>query len=580
MSSSSPADDYKEQQPQQSSTPHLNDRHDGSNQAFVFAAAAALFKLPPPFANGRSSSPVIADNNNNDGAVVRGRVSPSEAEAPVVRVVGEGTSKALLKGGDDGGNLNTVVTAASQEEETTANSSKAAPPAAAAVSSAAVAAFNNKLQLPGKRELHQIATSAGKTFVRKLHTLLTTTPNEYSSIISWNDEGTSVIVHDVDAFISTVMPVHYKHSKFESWARRMRRWGFAGSTTKKRWAAETDASNDGDGKPVPLEKEITKMEFTNELFTRDRPELVALMMDERKAKKQVVVQRLYNSKVGGDEINSVAIGGRVMKRQISSLVGHSNKANAAKKQRVKEMEEARLKSGVCVHKPTWSSRGGMPSSEDLSSFDRERAAEAMAISAARAAGFNEMTAAMMNMKKNSGAVGCYNSLQSPYHHHHHRSGEEYSLLPPPPPKLHSYGMMMKMMLPPPPPPSFHHYPPPHYPPPPHSYDGYGVPPIPPAPPRRYGDSPPPPQFFDLPPPPRGYPPSHLSYQEHLKMKEEHLRQMAMMRMHQRSHQPPCPSVPRGLPHQPVPAAAATRAIQQTTEPVNLDVVFKRKAGVM
>ena len=424
----------------------------------------------------------------------------------------------------------------------------------------------------------------GKTFVRKLHTLLTVS-NEYSSIISWNEEGTSVIVHDVDAFISTVMPVHYKESKFESWARRMRRWGFAGGTTKKivtlpPSADETDAaSNDGDGKPVPLEKQVTKMEFTNELFTRDRPELVALMMDERKAKKQVVVQRLYNSKVGGDEINSVAIGGRVMKRQISSLVEHSNnKANAAKKQRVNEMEEARLRSGVCVHKPTLSSWGGMMSSEEASSFDRERAAEVMALSAARAAGFNEMTAAMMDMK-NNGGVGYYNRLQSPYHHHH-RSAEEYSLLPPPPPKLHSYGMMMKMMLPPPPPPSsFHHYPPPHYPPPPHRYDGYGARP-------RYGDSLPPPQqyvappppppppqppiFFDL-PPPRGYPPSHLSYHEHImKMKEEHHRQMAMMRMHQSSHQPPYPSVPHGLPQQPT--------IEQTTKPVNLDVVFKRKAG--
>jgi hypothetical protein len=66
----------------------------------------------------------------------------------------------------------------------------------------------------------------------------------------------------------------------------------------------------------------------------------------------------------------------------------------------------------------------------------------------------------------------------------------------------------------------------------------------------------------------------------MKTKEEQQqhRQMAMMRMHQRSHQPPYPSVPpRGLPHQPVPApAAAARTIEQTTKPVNLDVVFKRK----
>ena len=244
------------------------------------------------------------------------------------------------------------------------------------------------------------------------------------------------------------------------------------------------------------------------------------------------------------------------------------------------MEEARLKSGVCVHKPTLSSWGDMMSSEDPSSFDRERAAEAMSLSAARAAGFNDCLKTLMNMKKNSGAVGYYNSLRSPYHRH--RSGEDYALLPPPPPKLHSYGMMLNMPPPPPPPGSFHHYPPPHpHYPPPNRYEGYGAPPMPPPPPPRYGDSPPPPQFFDIPPPPpRGYPPSHLSYHEHMKMKEEQYRQMAMMRMHQRSHQPPYPSVPRGLPQHPAPAAeaSAARAIEQTTKPVNLDAAFKRKEG--
>ncbi len=548
--------------PQQQSTTPLNnnDRHDGSNQAAV-AAAAALFELSPPFANGRRRDPVVADNDSNDGTVMSEMVSPNtvddekeggennnteaEAKAPLVHV--GGTSEASPTGGDDGGNLHvaTAVTATSSQEEETVITSKAAPPAAAA---AAVPRGGSSAIITPQLQ--------GKTFVRKLHTLLTTTPNEYSSIISWNEEGTSVIVHDVDAFISTVMPVHYKHSKFESWARRMRRWGFAGGTTKKivtlpPSTVETDAaSNDGDGNPVLLEKQVTKMEFTNELFTRDSPELVALMMDERKAKKQVVVQRLYNSKVGGDEINSVAIGGRVMKRQISSLVEHSNKANAAKKQRVKEMEEARLRSGVCVHKPTLSSWGGMMSLEDPSSFDRERAAEVMAISAARAAGFNEMTAAMMDMK-NNGGVGYYNRLQSPYHHH--RSGEEYSLLPPPPPKLQSYGMMMNMPPPPPPPGSFHHYPPP-----PHRYDGYGARPPPP----RYGDSSPPQQqyaaaappqppmiFSD--PPPYG-PPSHLSY--HQIIDQSH-------RQFQRQPQPP---------------AAAAPAMNQTTNPVNMDVVFNRK----
>eukprot|EP00984_Skeletonema_dohrnii_P003399 scaffold1145_cov77-Skeletonema_dohrnii-CCMP3373.AAC.2 len=115
----------------------------------------------------------------------------------------------------------------------------------------------------------------GKTFVQKIHTLLTMT--NYSSIISWNDAGTAVIIHDVDAFISTIIPTHFKQSKFGSFIRKMRRWGFS-VITKKRSTSRTSTSSE--------RGQIAVMEFSSEHFLRDQPEMCLLMKDERHVKTQ------------------------------------------------------------------------------------------------------------------------------------------------------------------------------------------------------------------------------------------------------------------------------------------------------
>ncbi|KAK1734165.1 heat shock factor family protein [Skeletonema marinoi] len=115
----------------------------------------------------------------------------------------------------------------------------------------------------------------GKTFVQKIHTLLTMT--NYSSIISWNDAGTAVLIHDVDAFISTIIPTHFKQSKFGSFIRKMRRWGFS-VITKKRSTSRTSTSSE--------RGQIAVMEFSSEHFLRDQPELCLLMKDERHVKTQ------------------------------------------------------------------------------------------------------------------------------------------------------------------------------------------------------------------------------------------------------------------------------------------------------
>eukprot|EP00985_Skeletonema_marinoi_P001588 scaffold637_cov173-Skeletonema_marinoi.AAC.7 len=114
-----------------------------------------------------------------------------------------------------------------------------------------------------------------KTFVQKIHVLLEVP--KYSSIISWNDAGTAVIIHDVDAFISTIVPTHFKQSKFGSFIRKMRRWGFS-VITKKHSTSRTSTSSERGQSAV--------MEFSSEHFLRDQPELCLLMKDERHVKTQ------------------------------------------------------------------------------------------------------------------------------------------------------------------------------------------------------------------------------------------------------------------------------------------------------
>ena len=115
----------------------------------------------------------------------------------------------------------------------------------------------------------------GKTFVQKIHTLLAMP--EYSSIISWNDAGTAVTVHDVDAFISTIIPKHFRKSKFGSFIRKMRRWGFSVITLKRSTSNTSTSSERG---------RISVIEFSNEHFLRDKPDQCSLMKDERHVKKQ------------------------------------------------------------------------------------------------------------------------------------------------------------------------------------------------------------------------------------------------------------------------------------------------------
>ncbi len=131
----------------------------------------------------------------------------------------------------------------------------------------------------------------GKTFAQKMHSLLDMP--DYSSIISWNDAGTAVIIHDVDAFISTVMPAYFQHAQFGSFTRRMRRWGFR--VVNHRSASSTSSE----------QGQSTAMQFSCEHFLRDQPDLCLMMKDERKSKKKFqFLDRHVRIDEGMDQVSS------------------------------------------------------------------------------------------------------------------------------------------------------------------------------------------------------------------------------------------------------------------------------------
>lgn len=54
---------------------------------------------------------------------------------------------------------------------------------------------------------------------------------EYDHLVEWSFNGRSFVVKNTDEFSATVLPALFKEAKFDSFARKMRRWGFS---TKRR----------------------------------------------------------------------------------------------------------------------------------------------------------------------------------------------------------------------------------------------------------------------------------------------------------------------------------------------------------
>ena len=94
------------------------------------------------------------------------------------------------------------------------------------IKSSTTAAAVHAVQIPAAR--NQRSPRSGRkgvpTFPEKLHAILN--DNRLSSIITWLPSGKSFCILNKDAFTRNVLPRYFKESLFESFSRRLKRWGY------------------------------------------------------------------------------------------------------------------------------------------------------------------------------------------------------------------------------------------------------------------------------------------------------------------------------------------------------------------
>ncbi|KAL7539362.1 hypothetical protein ACHAXR_010326 [Thalassiosira sp. AJA248-18] len=50
--------------------------------------------------------------------------------------------------------------------------------------------------------------------------------SSHSSVISWNPDGRSFVIHSADTFMRTVVPKYFKQTRYRSFTRQLNIWGF------------------------------------------------------------------------------------------------------------------------------------------------------------------------------------------------------------------------------------------------------------------------------------------------------------------------------------------------------------------
>ena len=79
--------------------------------------------------------------------------------------------------------------------------------------------LNNK-----RTRTRKVSNNNNKSFLSKLYDILNDI--NYNEIISWNIEGTGIIIKDTIAFCQTVLPKYYNHQKYSSFVRQLNLYGF------------------------------------------------------------------------------------------------------------------------------------------------------------------------------------------------------------------------------------------------------------------------------------------------------------------------------------------------------------------
>jgi hypothetical protein len=75
---------------------------------------------------------------------------------------------------------------------------------------------------------HETAKKEGHFFPWKLHDMLEEVEgNFFQDIVSWEPDGMAFKVHDFRMFVEKVMPMYFNQSRYESFRRQLRKYGFS-----------------------------------------------------------------------------------------------------------------------------------------------------------------------------------------------------------------------------------------------------------------------------------------------------------------------------------------------------------------
>jgi hypothetical protein len=99
-------------------------------------------------------------------------------------------------------------------------------------------------------------------WVQKTYGMVTEGSRRYPNVITWSADGEEFAIKDVEALKQTLFPKYHGRTKFESFLRRLRRYGF------QRVKTET-ITKPTDGKPAAV-----VLSFRHDCFKQDRPDLL------------------------------------------------------------------------------------------------------------------------------------------------------------------------------------------------------------------------------------------------------------------------------------------------------------------
>jgi HSF-type DNA-binding len=124
----------------------------------------------------------------------------------------------------------------SSESKNTDNSDKSITANGSSIRDKVVHNYVDRSKEPDPEAADSNGSKAGldHNFCMKLHYLLENS-HDQSHVISWQPHGRCFMVHDMKEFVSSMLPLWFRQSKFASFQRQLNLYGFQ-RLTQGKWA--------------------------------------------------------------------------------------------------------------------------------------------------------------------------------------------------------------------------------------------------------------------------------------------------------------------------------------------------------